>query len=54
MNIFPWIIYLLQEQKLNSNKYSEQEINLSYFIQAKNYDMNMHTKFQCVNKHAFL
>jgi hypothetical protein len=25
-------IYLLQEQKLNPNKYSEQEINMSNFV----------------------
>jgi hypothetical protein len=25
-------IYLLQEQKLNPNKYSEQEINISNFV----------------------
>jgi hypothetical protein len=28
-------IYLLQEQKLNYNKYFEQKINMRHFIQAK-------------------
>jgi hypothetical protein len=28
-------IYLLQEQKLNPRNYSEQKINMIYFIQAK-------------------
>jgi hypothetical protein len=48
------IIYLLQTQKLNYNKYSEQEINMSNFVQAKEYDMNMHVKIQCMNMHGFL
>jgi hypothetical protein len=29
------MIYLLQEQKLNPRNYSEQKINMIYFIQAK-------------------
>jgi hypothetical protein len=28
-------IYFLQKQKLNHNKYSEQELNMSNFLQAK-------------------
>jgi hypothetical protein len=28
-------IYLLQEQKLNPRNYSEQKVNMIYFIQAK-------------------
>jgi hypothetical protein len=39
-------IYLLQEQKLNPNKYSEKEINLRNFVKAKGYDMIMYAKFQ--------
>jgi hypothetical protein len=26
---------------------------MSYFIQVKEYDMNMHAKIQCMNKHGF-
>jgi hypothetical protein len=31
------IIYLLQEKKLNHNKKSEQELNMSNFVQANEY-----------------
>jgi hypothetical protein len=47
-------IYLLQGQKLNRNNYSEQKINMSYFAQAKEYDMIMYAKFQCMIMHALL
>jgi hypothetical protein len=39
-------IYLLQEQKLIPNKYSQQEINMSNFVQANGYHMSMHRKIQ--------
>jgi hypothetical protein len=48
------IIYVLQKQKLNHRNYSEQNINMSHFIQAKEYDMNMHAKIQFMNMHAYL
>jgi hypothetical protein len=35
-------IYLLQEQKLNHRNYSKQKIIMSNFIQATEYDMDMH------------
>jgi hypothetical protein len=35
-------IYLLHEQKLNPSKYSEKEINMQNFVQAKGYDMIMY------------
>jgi hypothetical protein len=54
MHILFTTIYLLQEQKLNHRNYSEQEINVSNFIQAKEYHMIMYAKFQCMNMHAFL
>jgi hypothetical protein len=47
-------MYLLQEQKLNPKNYSEQDINMSNFIQAKEYDMIMYSNFQCMNIHVFL
>jgi hypothetical protein len=40
------MIYLLLTQKLKHNNYSEQRINMRYFIQATEYDMRMHAKFQ--------
>jgi hypothetical protein len=39
------IIYLLQKQKLNTNKYSEHKINMSNFVQANEYNISMHAKF---------
>jgi hypothetical protein len=48
------MIYLLQEQKLNPRNYSEQEIIMSNFVQAKDYDMIMYKNFQCMNMHLFL
>jgi hypothetical protein len=39
------IIYLLQKQKLNPNKYSKQEINMGNFVQANGYEMNMNAQF---------
>jgi hypothetical protein len=47
-------IYFRQEQKLNPNKYSDQEINMNYFIQAIDHDMIMYEKFQYLNMHGFL
>jgi hypothetical protein len=48
------IISLLQEQELNHSNYFEQELNARNFIQAKEHDMNMHAKIQCMNMHGFL
>jgi hypothetical protein len=31
-----------------------QKINMSYFVQAKDYDMIMYAKFQCINMHVFV
>jgi hypothetical protein len=45
MHIMFTRIYLLQEEKLNPNKYSEQEINMSNFVQAKEYNLHMNAKF---------
>jgi hypothetical protein len=47
-------IYFLQKQKLNHNNYSEPKINMRHFIQAKEYDMNMNAKIQCMDMHGFL
>jgi hypothetical protein len=38
-------IYLLQEQKLNHSKYSEQELIMSNFIQATKHYVHMYAKF---------
>jgi hypothetical protein len=47
-------IYLQPKQRLKHNNYSEQKINMSYFVQATEYEMNMHAKFQYLNMHRFL
>jgi hypothetical protein len=47
-------IYLLKEQTLNHRNYSKQKINMSYFIQSKKYDMNIHAKIQCIIMHGYL
>jgi hypothetical protein len=47
-------MYLLQEQKLNHRNYYEQEINMTNFVPATEYDMNMHAKIQCMNMHEIL
>jgi hypothetical protein len=35
------MIYLFQEKKLNPRNYSKQEIIMSNFVQAKEYDMHL-------------
>jgi hypothetical protein len=35
-------IYYLQEQKLNHNNYSDQEINMRNFVQATEHDVHMY------------
>jgi hypothetical protein len=37
-------IYLLQQQTLTHNHYSEQNINMRYFIQAIEHDVHMYAK----------
>jgi hypothetical protein len=54
MHILFSTIYLWQEQKLNPNKNSEQEINMGNFVQATEYDMCKHAKFEYLNIHIFL
>jgi hypothetical protein len=53
MHILFTTFYLLQKQKLNYNKYSDQKINMRYFIQANEYYINMHAKIQFMNMHGF-
>jgi hypothetical protein len=48
------IIYLLQEQYLNYRNYSGQEIIMSNFVQAIEYDMILYENFQCMNMHLIL
>jgi hypothetical protein len=48
------IIYLMQEQKLNHNKYSVQEINMSNFLQATEHDVHMYAKLGDLTFYAFL
>jgi 3'-phosphoadenosine 5'-phosphosulfate sulfotransferase len=38
-------IYLMQEQKLNPNNYSEQEINMTNFIKVNEHDVHLFAKF---------
>jgi hypothetical protein len=47
-------IYLIQEQKLNPNKYSEQEINMSKVVQSTEHDVHMYAKIHYENTHRFL
>jgi hypothetical protein len=47
-------IYLLQEQKLNPNKYSEQEINMGNFVESTEYDVHMYATFGGLAFYAFL
>jgi hypothetical protein len=47
-------IYLLQEQKLNSRNYSNQEIMVSIFVQATVHNIYMHAKFGCLDAYRFL
>jgi hypothetical protein len=47
-------IYLLQGHKLIHNNYYEQKTIMIYFIQDKEYGMNMHAKIQFMNMHGFL
>jgi hypothetical protein len=48
------IMYLMQEHKLNSNKYFGWEINMSNFVQATKHDVHMHAKVQGLIIHLFL
>jgi isopentenyldiphosphate isomerase len=48
------IIYLLQEQKLNPNKYSEQEINMRNFVQATEYYVHMYAQFGGLSFYGFV
>jgi hypothetical protein len=52
-NLFS-IIYLLQEHKLNHNKYSEQELNINFFAQDIDHDVHMYANFRDLNFHGFL
>jgi hypothetical protein len=47
-------IYLIQEQKLNPNKYSDLEINMSKFVQSTENDLHMYAMIQYENTHRFL
>jgi hypothetical protein len=48
------IIYLLLEWELNHNNHSEQELIMSIFVQATEYEVNMYAKFRDFNVCAFL
>jgi hypothetical protein len=47
-------IYLLYEYKLNHKNCSDQEINMSSFVQANEYDMHIYVKFQDVCKYRYV
>jgi hypothetical protein len=53
MHILFITIYLLHEQKLNHENYSEQELNMDNFVQANKYDVHMHTKFKDVCRYRY-
>jgi hypothetical protein len=44
----------MQEQKLNTRNYSKQEIIMIKFVQATEYDMYKHAKFEYLDIHIFL
>jgi hypothetical protein len=48
------IIYLMQEQKLKPNKYSERKINMSNFVQTIGCDVHMYAKFGGFTCYDFL
>jgi hypothetical protein len=45
MHILFTTIYSVQEHKLNHKQYSEQEVNMSNFVQATEPDVHMFAKF---------
>jgi hypothetical protein len=47
-------IYLLQGKKLNPRNYSKQEIILSNFVQATEYEVYIYAKFESLDIHRFL
>jgi hypothetical protein len=47
-------IYLLQEEKLNHSKYSEQELIMRNFVQTTEHDGHMYEKFGGLTFYAFL
>jgi hypothetical protein len=42
------------KMRLKHNNYSEQEINMSYFVQTIDHDMNMYAKIQYLNMQRVL
>jgi hypothetical protein len=44
----------LHEQKLNHRNYSEQEINMGNFVQAKEYDVHMQARLGGLDIYGFL
>jgi effector-binding domain-containing protein len=46
-------IYLMQEQKLNPNKYSEKDINMRNFVETTEHDVHMHAKVQGLILYVF-
>jgi hypothetical protein len=46
-------IYLLREQKINHNKYFEQERNMSNFTYANDHDVHMYAKIQGLKLDGF-
>jgi hypothetical protein len=47
-------IYSSKEQKLNHNKYSEKELNMSNFSQATEHSVHMYAKFKDFTFYVFL
>jgi hypothetical protein len=44
----------MQKQKLNYRNYSEQEIIMRNFVQATEYDVNMHANIEYLDIYIFL
>jgi hypothetical protein len=54
MHILFTIVYLWQEQELNRRIYCKHELIMSVFVQATDYNINMHAKTQYLILHIFL
>jgi hypothetical protein len=54
MHIIFTTIYSFKEPKLNQNKYSEQELNMTNFSQATANDVHMYAIFKDFNFYVFL
>jgi hypothetical protein len=54
MHLLFTTIYLLQEHKLNINKYYEKEINMGKNLQSIEHDVHMYAKIQGLKLYGFV